>query len=405
MIAPPADPGRSPVRELLAQPQFRRLWGAGGLTNAMRWVDVLVSGLFTYELTGSAFAVSLVLMARALPMLAAGALAGALAESLDRRRLLMAGQAAQAAGALAIATLAAAGWLAPWHLFVNGVIGGLAWTNELATRRRMVAEVAGPQRIIQAVAFDTMTASTTRMVGPLAGGFFYQAVGVTAAYLIAAAFYLAALSLVRGVVHCQARRVLVPSRLFAEVAEAARIAMSHQALRMVLGVTVVMNVFGFSYTGILPAFGAIAFHASPFEIGLLAAAEPFGALLTGLALALRRGAPPGRRMLGAGTGGFLCVLMLAALAPSLPVAALLLLVGGMGTAAFASLQTGIVMMQAPPEARSRILGLTTTCIGTGPLGVLLVGALADAEGPRRAITVMALAGLVGLGLVMWRTRR
>ena len=405
MSAPAAGPGRSPVRELLGDADFRRLWGAGGLTNAMRWVDTLVSGLFTYELTGSAFAVSLVLMARALPMLAAGALAGALAESLDRKRLLMAGQATQAVGALIIAALAAAGWLAPWHLFVNGVIGGLAWTNELATRRRMVAEAAGPQRIVQAVAFDTMTASTTRMVGPLAGGLLYQSIGVAAAYLIAALFYVAALSLVRGAAHRQQRRALVPSRLLTEVAEAARIAMTHPALRMVLGVTVVMNVFGFSYTGILPAFGAVAFQATPFGIGLLAAAEPFGALLAGLALALHRGAPPGRRMLGVGTAGFLFVLVLAVLAPSLPLAALLLMVGGLGTAAFSSLQTGIVMIQSPPEARSRILGLTTTCIGTGPLGVLLVGALADAQGPRLAITAMALIGLAGLGLVLWRTRQ
>ncbi len=405
MNAPFADPGQSPLRDLLANRDFRRLWGAGGLTNAMRWVDMLVSGLFTYDLTGSAFAVSLVLMARALPMLLAGALTGALAESLDRKHLLMAGQAAQAVGTLAIALLAAAGWLAPWHLFLNGVVGGLAWTNELATRRRMVAEVAGPQRIIQAVAFDTMTGSTTRMVGPLAGGLFYQTVGVTAAFLIAASLYLAALWLVHGAAHSQVRRALVPSQLLADVAQAARIAFAHPALRMVLGVTVVMNVFGFSYTGILPAFGALAFQATPLEIGLLAAAEPFGALLTGLALALRRGAPPGRTMLGAGTCGFLCVLILAAFAPSLPLAALLLMVGGLGTAAFASLQTGIVMMQAPPEARSRILGLTTMCIGTGPLGVLLVGALADAQGPRLAITAMAVSGLAGLALVMTLTRR
>ncbi len=103
MSQPAADPDRSPIRDLLADPAFRRLWGAGGLTNSMRWVEMLVSGLFTYELTGSAFAVSLVLMSRALPMLLMGALAGALAESLDRKRLLMAGQAAQAVGALAIA--------------------------------------------------------------------------------------------------------------------------------------------------------------------------------------------------------------------------------------------------------------------------------------------------------------
>jgi MFS family permease len=191
----------------------------------------------------------------------------------------------------------------------------------------------------------------------------------------------------------------------ADVVEAARIALAHPILRLVLGVTVAMNVFGFSYTAILPAFGAIVFQASPVQIGLLAAAEPFGALLAGLGFALRRGAPPGRLTLLLGSAGFLVVLGLAAGAPTLPIAVLLLLIGGMGTAAFASLQTGLVMMQAPIEARSRILGLTTTCIGMGPAGVLLVGALADGFGPRAAMALMALLGLAALAAVTAATRR
>jgi MFS family permease len=397
-------PERGPIRDLLADATFVRLWAAGGLTNSMRWVEMLVSGLFAFQLTGSAFAVSLVLMSRALPMLTAGALAGAVAESLDRKRLLMAGQAATALGAIAIALLAATGQLALWHLFLNGLLGGLAWTNELATRRRMVAEAAGPTRIVQAVALDTVTNSTTRMVGPLAGGIFFQTVGVTVAYVIAATLYLVALAMVSGVVHSQERRQLQPRRLVSDVIEAARIALAHPILRLVLGVTVAMNVFGFSYTAILPAFGAIAFQASPVEIGILAAAEPFGALLAGLGLAFRRGAPPGRLTLLLGSAGFLVVLACAALAPSLPLAVLLLFVGGMGTAAFASLQTGLVMMQAPIEARSRILGLTTTCIGMGPVGVLVIGALADGFGPRTAIALMAAAGIAALALVAAATR-
>lgn len=398
------EPDRTPIRGLLADRDFLRLWCAGGLTNAMRWVEMLVSGLFAWQLTQSAFAVSLVLMSRALPMLTAGALAGAVAESLNRKSLLMAGQAATAAGAIAIALLAAAGQLAPWHLFVNGLLGGLAWTNELATRRRMVAETAGPARIVQAVALDTVTNSTTRMVGPLAGGILFQTLGVTLAYVIAATLYLVALLLVRGVRHDQVRRALHARHLLRDVIAATRIALGHPLLRLVLGVTIAMNVFGFSYTAILPAFGAVAFEATPVQVGLLAAAEPFGALLAGLGLALRRGAPPGRLALLLGSAGFMVVLLGAALASSLFLAALLLLLGGVGTAVFASLQTGLVMMHAPVEARSRVLGLTTTCIGMGPAGVLLVGALADGCGPRWAIALMAAAGLVALAAVAAATR-
>jgi len=395
----------SPLRVLLSDRAFLKLWGAGGLTNSMRWVEMLVSGLYAYELTRSAFAVSLVLMARALPMLLMGALSGAVAESLNRKYLLMAGQVLTALGAISIATLSALGWLSLWHLWINGLIGGLVWTNELATRRRMVAETAGPERIVPAVAFDTTTGSTTRMLGPMLGGVLYETLGVTAAYGIASVIYLVAIGLVATVSYSQPRRALVPRRLFAEVAEALRIALAHPALRAVLGVTLVMNIFGFSYNSILPAFGDRAFGASAIEIGFLAAAEPLGALISGLALALRRGPQAGRRLLLFGSTAFLSVLVLAALAPSLWLAALFLMLGGFGTAAFASLQTGIVMMEAPVEARSRILGLTTTCIGTGPLGVLVLGALADGIGPPFAIAGFALLGLVFLSLVAIVTRR
>ena len=161
----PAPPSQSqaPLRILLTDRAFLRLWGAGGMTNSMRWVEMLVSGLYTYELTRSAFAVSLVLMSRALPMLLMGAVSGAVAESLNRKHLLMAGQALTALGAIIIALLSALGMLSLWHLWANGLLGGLVWTNEHATRRRMVAETAGPERIVPAVAFDTMTGSTTRM--------------------------------------------------------------------------------------------------------------------------------------------------------------------------------------------------------------------------------------------------
>ena len=398
-----ADP--APLRVLLSDRAFLKLWGAGGLTNSMRWVEMLVSGLYAYELTRSAFAVSLVLMARALPMLLMGALSGAVAESLNRKHLLMAGQALTALGAITIAILSALGWLSLWHLWFNGLVGGLVWTNELATRRRMVAETAGPERIVPAIAFDTTTGSTTRMIGPMLGGVFYETIGVTAAYVIASALYLIALVLVSTVIYSQPRRALVPRRLLSEVAEALRIALTHPALRAVLGVTLVMNIFGFSYNSILPAFGDRAFGASAIQIGFLAAAEPLGALISGLALALRRGPQAGRGLLLLGSTAFLFVLALAALAPTLWLAALLLMLGGFGTAAFSSLQTGIVMMQAPVEARSRILGLTTTCIGTGPLGVLALGALADGIGPPFAIAGFALLGLVFLALVGFATRR
>src|SRR5271169_927957 len=74
----------------LATPSYLRLWFAGGIGNAMRWLELLVAGIFTYEVTQSTVLVALVTVARSLPMLFIGTIAGVVGEALNRKRLLVA---------------------------------------------------------------------------------------------------------------------------------------------------------------------------------------------------------------------------------------------------------------------------------------------------------------------------
>jgi len=403
-MTPPEPAGRGPIRRLMATPDFRRIWLLGGIANTMRWLELLAATLWTFEATGSALMVATVAMMRALPMLLLGAIAGALAERLDRRRLLIALQASSALGAGLIAVLAALGWIAPWHLMVQGLLAGLAWAGEMATRRRMAADAAPPEDLVPAVALDTMTGSTTRALGPLLGGALFQLIGLAPAAAIACAFHLLALFLAwrvtppRPVAHA-------PQPLLSGIPEALRFALAEPRLRMVLGVTLIMNVFAFCYAGILPAFGAAAFGASGAAIGLLGAAEPFGALLGGLWMAMGRRAPPGLFPFVAGSLLFFACLLLAVASPFYALSWALLALGGLGTARFAAMQTSLVMTHAPPEMRSRVLGLVTTCIGAGPSGVLLVGALADRFGPHAALYGMAGVGLALLFALLVRETR
>ena len=78
-----------PVGELLRLPDFLRLWLVGASANAMRWLELLASGLFTYEVTGSALAVTAVVAARQLPQLLFGAFAGAISEAVNRKLIMM----------------------------------------------------------------------------------------------------------------------------------------------------------------------------------------------------------------------------------------------------------------------------------------------------------------------------
>ncbi len=386
---------------LLRLPDYRRVWLLGGIANAMRWLEILAGTLWVFQQTGSALAVSAVVMMRALPMLLLGAVAGALAERFDRRLVLAALQATSALSAGVVVALAVAGLLAPWHLMVQGLVAGLSWSGEMATRRRMAADLAPPEHIVRAIAFDTLTGSATRALGPMLGGALFQWTGLAVAVSIACVFHLVALGLALRI-RPVPRAAGVAALSFAGIAEAARFARGDPRLRLVLALTLVMNVFAFAYGAVLPAFGGVAFGVSGAAVGLLAAAEPFGALLGGLWLTLRPGRAPGAASFVVGSGSFLVLLLVVSQMDNYWLALGLLVLGGLGTARFAALQTSIAMAAAPPAMRSRVLGLVTTCIGCSPFGVLAMGVLADGLGVRAGMVVMAGAGLlVMVGFLGW----
>src|SRR5215510_8198519 len=98
-----------PIRELLRLPDFLRLWLVGGFANAMRWLELLISGVFAYEVTGSALAATAVVAARQLPQLAFGAFAGAISEAVDRKVSVMLALIVPALVSTLLATLATTG--------------------------------------------------------------------------------------------------------------------------------------------------------------------------------------------------------------------------------------------------------------------------------------------------------
>jgi MFS family permease len=401
-MSPPDQPG---VRDLLAAPSFARLWAIGACVNSMRWYDVLVGALFTLDATGSGLAVAVVTAARSAPMLLFGAFAGVICEALNRKRVMVAAHALAAGSSAAVSLLALLGWARPWHIALAALVSGTVWSTEMATRRRMVGETVAPRLVPRALALDTLSGSLSRLAGPVAAGALYEFAGLAAAFAVSCLVFLAAVALGLGLRHRQETRRLALAQVPRDLAEGLAFARSHTVIAGVLTVTIVMNLLGFPYAALLAPIGREHFMVAPTLIGVLAAAESFGAFLGGLRLT--RGDPPGsgRVLL---VGGSLLMLGCVGLMPLLPwfwPACALLVLGGVGTAAFANMQSSLLILHAPAQVRSRAMGLLTVCIGAGPLGILLLGTLAELLGPMRAIHLAAGTGFVLVLAAGWHWRR
>jgi MFS family permease len=305
----------SKPRGFLATPSYLRLWVAGGIGNAMRWLELLVAGIFTYEVTHSTVLVALVTVARSLPMLFIGTIAGVVGEALNRKRLLLTQLFVMAVNSAVLCALAFSAQIRVWHIAVGGIAAGIVWAMELAVRRRMIGEVVRPDQVAPAVAFDSLTNSFARVLGPLAGGAAYQTLGLGGAYFLSAALYLAAGLTVSGLDFRQEPRKLRFGRIAIDIAEAVAVTRANPAILAVVLVSIVMNMFAFSYSALIAPIGLDVFRVSPILVGALAAAEPLGAIAIGIPLSIGWIRLDGRRALLRGSLLFLTGLAAMALSP------------------------------------------------------------------------------------------
>jgi MFS family permease len=398
---PPPAAGAS----LLGTPDFVRLWSVGVVANVLRWLEVLAAALFTLDVTGSEVAVAAVVAARSLPLVFMGAFAGVLADAVDRKLILVGGMLLSAGASGVVAALAWAGLLQPWHLFAASLVGGLVYGTEMSVRRRMVGESVTHTLMARAVALDSLAGSASRAIGPLIGGATYQFLGIAGAFTGSAVLGLVAALVATRVRHAQATRKLSASMAFADLLEGVAAVRAAPVLLALVGGTVAMNLFGFAYTSLLAPLGRDVFAVSDSMVGVLAAAEPAGATLGGLTLALF-GAPPGRQiwLLLGGAGSFLLAMTVIAAAPWFWAASLLLFAGGIGIAVYSNVQVTIALAEAPPALRSRVMGLLTMAVGTWPFGMLLAGWLGARIGPLWALSLLGAGGVAWVAGVSLRLR-
>jgi MFS family permease len=289
---------------------------------------------------------------------------------------------------------------------VAALVAGVVWSTEMATRRRMVGECVDGRLVSRALALDTMSNSFTRLLGPIFAGVIYQRLGLAGTFAVSACFYALAAVLASGVAHRQTTRALVLRHVPAELAEGVRYVRGDLVIGGVLAVTIAMNLLGFPYAALVAPIGRQVFRVAPALVGVLAASEAFGAFLGGGVLTTREPAMSGRVLMVGGSVLFLVCVVAMPLVPWFWAACALLVVGGFGSAAFANMQTSLIVLHTPVQIRSRLMGLLTVCIGMGPLGILLMGFAADIVGPLVAIDLVAAAGLVSVCAigVVWRRR-
>lgn len=401
---PAATPRATARWGLLSSPDFRRLWLVGVVVFAVRWLEMIVVGVFVYQHTGSAFTVALMTMLRMLPMALFGAVIGAVAERLDRRRALIGVVLTMLTTSIFLAALAYAGSLAVWHLAVASFCNGVAWAADNPVRRVMIGDVVGPERMGSAMSLDVGANNASRMLGPTIGGVLLATSGIAGALTVSVLCYAVALIAALRVSRRDNQTAVAVGTVLARMFEGFSLVRRDPRLGATLIVTVIYNVFGWPFTAMIPVIGQDNLGLGASGIGMLASMDGIGAFCGAIAIAIYAKPAHYAHLYVGGVVSYLVLQIVFALVPNVPLAGTALLFGGVSNAAFSVMQATLIYLAAPPEMRSRMYGVLSVCIGTGPIGFVYLGVLADAIGAAPATAMSGALGLLVLGMTWkwWR---
>ena len=385
---------------LLKDPGFKRVWAVGLLANTMRWLEMLAIGIFVYEITGSALLVAVMTIARQLPLALFGSFIGPIAEKTNRKYLLIAGFTLMTLSSGAMALMAFWEVIEIWIILVCVFINGSCWTLDYPVRRTLVGEFAGVENLGRGISLDSATNNVTRMIGPFAGGVVYGLMGLEGAFFISAIAHLLCVFISTTLI---LKTTLIKKEIepyLKMLREGVDIVRNSPELIGVYLITIILNVCGFPYASMVPVLGRSVYEVEPALIGVLSASEGAGAFIGALVVAFVVRPAWFKRIYLYGSLIFVFGIFCLSFASYYGLAVSVLFISGLGMAGFGAMQSTLVLLLAPKEARSRLMGLLSVCIGCAPIGLLSLGLLADKVGAQTALTVMSLLGVFAILVVV-----
>jgi MFS family permease len=371
---------------------FRWLW-LGTLSAFMAiHMQQITRGWLILRLTDdSPLALSLVMMSFALPLTFASVLGGLMADRFPRKHMMVYCQSGNAVMTLLLATLDITGLIRFWHLMVIGCINGTLAAFNMPSRQSIVSDIVPSESLMNAISLNAAGMNLTRTIGPAVAGLlilYLDTAGVF--YLIAGVhlFSVACMGMLRTG-HAPAKRS--GKGAVSDIREGFRYAIGNPTLLGLVIMGFVPALFGFPYLALLPAWAREALNVRSDGLGLLMMFMGMGSLAGTLILASFRRLRRRGAFLMANSLTWGMALAVFSQSSSYAMALPLLLLIGLLSAIFMSLNMTLMQTYSTLEMRGRIVSMAMMTFGLMPLSAVPFGALAERIGTPDSL---ALSGVI-----------
>ncbi len=381
-----------------------RLWFAGALvSNIGSWMQRTAQDwiVLTQLTDHDAAALGITMALQFGPILVLMPIAGLMADRFDRKRLLMWTQAVQCALALGLGILVVLGTAQLWEVYLFALLLGIVTAIDAPARQAFVSELVPDADLPNAVALNSTSFQSARLVGPALAGVLVAVIGAGPVFLLNALSFggvIVGLGLIR---RSQLRSVtrLAPAK--GQIRDGLRYVRSRPDILVVLVMVFIVGTFGFNFPVFIATMSTVEFGQGATGFGVLSSVIAAGAVAGSLLAARRERARFGVVVVASAAFGLAC--LLAALAPNLWLFALTLLVIGVSSLTMMTTANAYVQTTTEPAMRGRVMALYMAIFAGGtPIGAPVVGLVANGLGPRWALGIGALSGVIAAAVaIVW----
>ncbi|MEP6698035.1 MAG: MFS transporter, partial [Pseudonocardiales bacterium] len=376
------------------------------------WMQATGLSWLVWKLTHSTAALGTVAMFTFLPFLLLAPQAGTWADRWDRRKLLVRVQVVALAVAVALAELVQSHTVELWQLYLAASVLGLLATLEMASRPVFIGDLAGRALLRRAIALNSSMTQASRMVGPALAGVIIAVFGISAAFWINAASFLAVIASLLAVHGAQQTRPVGSGRH--GFGEAVSFLRATPGLRELILFSTLLTFFAMSASSVFPAIADDVLDGNATTLGWLLTASGAGALLGALiGVPLLQKFERVGLLAGVATIWAGVFLVGFSLSRSLALSLACLLLSGLAFPVVITTTVGMLQLLGPPQMRSRLQSaLLMVTFGIQPAAALAIGWTARVLGAPVALRINALLLVLGASLLLagihslreWRPR-
>lgn len=253
-------------------------------------MQMIARSFLIYQLTGSATLLGLLALATALPMLFLALFGGVIADRVQKKYVVIAGQATSAVVSLAIALSLTTGYLSAehagswWVLMVASVLQGTIMSLMLPSRQALIREIVTEEQLMNAVALNSLGMNMFRLMAPAITGFLIDAAGFEAVYYAMTGMYLYAVIVVSFMPRTS-KITITGGGALKDISEGFRYIRQNTTILYILVFVLFVVVLSMPYIALLPIFTVDILKVSATGMGVLISVSGIGALVGSITLA------------------------------------------------------------------------------------------------------------------------